>query len=79
MSKQFIVVLTESSLQRLYTFLLPYPCIMKNNTAIIRQNVEMAHPMYETICKALCSTFGISCQIKKRFSHNQAVMMFSLP
>ena len=57
----------ESSLQSWCTFLLPYPCIMKNTTAIIRQSVEMAQPMYETICKALCSAFDISYQEKKRF------------
>ena len=37
---------------------------MKNTTAIIRQIVEMAHPIYETICKALCSAFDISQQRK---------------
>ena len=54
---------------------------MKNTTAIIRQSVEMAQPMYETICKALRSAFDISYQEKKKkgLSHNQAVMMFSLP
>ena len=52
---------------------------MKNTTAIIRQSVEMAHPMYETICKALRSAFDISYQEKKDLSHNQAVMVFSLP
>ena len=74
MSKQ-----AESSLQSWCNFLLPYPCIMKNTTAIIRQSVEMAHPMYETICKALRSAFDISYQEKKDLSHNQAVMMFNLP
>ena len=37
---------------------------MKNITAIIRQIVEIAHPMYETICKALRSTIDICYQKK---------------
>ena len=69
MSKLYIVVLAESSLQSWCNFLLPYPCIMKNTTAIIRQSVEMAQPMYETICKALCSAFDISYQEKKKVCH----------
>ena len=65
MSKLYIVVLAESSLQSWCNFLLPYPCIMKNAMEMMRQIVEMAHPMYETICKALRSTSGMSYQKKK--------------
>ena len=35
---------------------------MKNTIEMMRQIVEIAHPMYETICKALRSTIDISYQ-----------------
>ena len=47
-----------------YTVNWTYPCSMKNTTEMIRQTVEMVHPMYETICRALRSTSGISYQEK---------------
>ena len=39
-----------------------YPCSRKNTIEMIRQTIEMAHPMYDIICKALCSTSDMSCK-----------------
>ena len=48
-----------------------YPCSMKNTMEMIRQIVEIAHPMYETICKALRSTIDICYQKKTKKTMSQ--------
>ena len=39
-----------------------HPCSRKNTTEMIRQTIEMAHPMYDIICKASPSALDMSCK-----------------
>ena len=58
-------------LTQLNKFSSTYPCSMKNTMEMIRQIVEIAHPMYETICKALRSTIDICYQKKEKKTMSQ--------
>ena len=51
-----------------------YPCSRKNTIEMIRQTAEMAHPMYDIICKASPSTSDMSC--KNNSNHNDGITTY---
>ena len=50
-----------------FSIKISHPCSRKNTIEMIRQTEEMPHPIYDIICKALCSSSGIFC---KNISNN---------
>lgn len=42
-----------------------YLCVKKKITVIVRHTIEMAHPMYETICSAFSSASEILSSCKR--------------